>query len=192
MAADKRSDDLGRDPASSPDIKALEAQLAALAPRSDRLNRERLMFLAGRASVNDPPAIGTASRRGWLWPASTGALVGAAAALVVVAASPGVDPPAPPAPVAVASSAPRPSAAPQPSSDRVLSSLAWRPVWRAASTHCLTAGARISGLQSLTALEAEPPYNASVGAAAIDAAPILSPRSFDAALPTFELREATS
>jgi hypothetical protein len=34
-----------------PEIQALEARLAALRPREDRLNRERLMFLAGQASV---------------------------------------------------------------------------------------------------------------------------------------------
>jgi hypothetical protein len=33
------------------ELKAFEARLAALSPRDDRLDRERLMFLAGRASA---------------------------------------------------------------------------------------------------------------------------------------------
>jgi hypothetical protein len=34
------------------ELKAFEARLAALSPRDDRLDRERLMFAAGRASAN--------------------------------------------------------------------------------------------------------------------------------------------
>jgi hypothetical protein len=34
------------------ELQSLEARLAALAPRDDRLDRERLMFLAGQASVD--------------------------------------------------------------------------------------------------------------------------------------------
>lgn len=46
-------------------VKALEATLTALTPDSGQLNRDRLLFLAGRAS---------AARRHWLWPATTATL----------------------------------------------------------------------------------------------------------------------
>ncbi len=42
------------------ELKSFEAALAALAPRTDRLDRERLMFLAGRQSVF--PSTGTDRR----------------------------------------------------------------------------------------------------------------------------------
>jgi hypothetical protein len=38
----------------SPELKALEAQLAALRPSSARIDRDRLMFLAGQASPQSP------------------------------------------------------------------------------------------------------------------------------------------
>ncbi len=47
-------------------LAALEQALAALAPAPGRLDRDQLMFRAGRASV---------PRRGWLWPATAAALV---------------------------------------------------------------------------------------------------------------------
>ena len=62
-----------------PELMGLEAQLAALRPREDRLDRERLMFEAGRASgeAERPPAFAR-----WGWPASFAAMSSVAAALL--------------------------------------------------------------------------------------------------------------
>jgi hypothetical protein len=66
------------------ELKAFEARLAALAPRADRLDRERLIFLAGQASVaasaEKSPALAGGWRRHPAWPA-------AFAAMTVVAAT---------------------------------------------------------------------------------------------------------
>jgi len=68
------------------DLKALEAALAALVPRGDRLDRDRLMFLAGQAAGSQPRA----ARHRWAWPAAFSAMTAAAASLlVIVAARPG-------------------------------------------------------------------------------------------------------
>lgn len=48
-----------------PQSAALEAALRSLTPLPDRIERDRLMFRAGQASV---------PRRGWLWPSSTAAM----------------------------------------------------------------------------------------------------------------------
>jgi hypothetical protein len=65
------SEALGR-----PEMNDLEASLARLAPSPAALDRDRLMFQAGRASV----------RVRWLWPACTGAAVLTAASLALVLA----------------------------------------------------------------------------------------------------------
>ena len=39
-------------PATPQELKSIEATLSALRPRDDRLDRERLVFLAGQASVH--------------------------------------------------------------------------------------------------------------------------------------------
>jgi len=66
------------------ELKAIEARFATLAPRDDRLQRERLFFLAGQASARE--AIGdqriTAPR--WVWPASLAAMTTVAATLFVM------------------------------------------------------------------------------------------------------------
>jgi hypothetical protein len=62
---------------------ALEARLAELRPREDRLDRDRLMFLAGQASVDGGKAQTSAARR-WAWPASFAGMSAVAAALVVM------------------------------------------------------------------------------------------------------------
>lgn len=64
-----------------PELKAIEAELAMLAPRDDRMNRERLLFLAGQASVRDTAVYQKASVRRWIWPASFAAMTTVAAAL---------------------------------------------------------------------------------------------------------------
>jgi hypothetical protein len=93
------------------DLSELEAALAALVPRADGLNRDRLMFLAGQASVEpkiNQPAVGqianlphsgpignlphvaaTARPRrgaGWVWPAAFATMTGIAASLLVALA----------------------------------------------------------------------------------------------------------
>jgi hypothetical protein len=61
-------------------MKAVEAELAALRPRDDRLDRERLIFLAGQASV-----AGRWGRvSGWTWPASFAGMTAVAATLLVM------------------------------------------------------------------------------------------------------------
>jgi hypothetical protein len=68
--------------------KGIEAALGALVPRSDRLDRDRLMFLAGQAAVEAQAervsrATAAGGPRRWLWPA---AFSTASAAAVVLAA----------------------------------------------------------------------------------------------------------
>jgi hypothetical protein len=69
-------------------LKALEASLASLAPRDDRLNRERLVFLAGRASVGGPIEAGGQNPRARLesaaWPAAFAGMTVLAATLLVM------------------------------------------------------------------------------------------------------------
>jgi hypothetical protein len=92
------------------DLKEIEAALASLVPRGDRLSRDRLMFLAGQASVggrtgamatpgtdrrlvapctprrNMPTtSVGMAPARGarWAWPSAFAAMSAAAATLLV-------------------------------------------------------------------------------------------------------------
>lgn len=60
------------------DLSALEAALASLTPRADRLDRDRLMFLAGRASAAPPP-----SPRLRTWQAAFAAMSAVAASLLV-------------------------------------------------------------------------------------------------------------
>jgi hypothetical protein len=70
-------------------LKSFEARLAALSPRDDRLDRERLMFLAGRASVDCTPTPSRPSpRRSPLehkaWPAAFAAMSAVAATLLAI------------------------------------------------------------------------------------------------------------
>ena len=59
------------------DLKAFESQLSSLEPRADQLDRERICYLAGQASVNQP------STR-WAWPSSFAAMTALAATLLVM------------------------------------------------------------------------------------------------------------
>jgi hypothetical protein len=70
------------------ELKSLEAKLASLSPRPDRLDRDRLMFLAGQASlldakVNRPPIFGE-KLESRAWPAAFAAMSAVAAALLVM------------------------------------------------------------------------------------------------------------
>lgn len=85
------ANDDGKHSAGHPDwdlpeeLKLLESQLKSLKPRPDRLARERLMFLAGQASVEEahmPPR--GALRQRWAWPASFATMTAVAATLFVM------------------------------------------------------------------------------------------------------------
>jgi hypothetical protein len=70
------------DPNADPhDADSLETQLGRLRPRTDRLDRDRLMFLAGQA-VAEASARRTARR--WAWPAATGVMTAVAASLLAM------------------------------------------------------------------------------------------------------------
>ncbi len=62
------------------ELQAIELQLRSLEPRTDRLDRERLIFLAGKASV-EVVELPTAR---WAWPASLAAMTALAATLLVM------------------------------------------------------------------------------------------------------------
>jgi len=63
-----------------PELKAVEAELAGLCPRDDRLDRERLVFLAGQASLAGRPG----PRAAWAWPASLAGMTAVAATLLAM------------------------------------------------------------------------------------------------------------
>jgi hypothetical protein len=92
QAADRPSRELPTE------LKALEARFAALVPRDDCLDREQLMFLAGRASIEGPLETGNPMPRAWpeskAWPAAFAGMTAVAAALLVaLVARPVVDEP---------------------------------------------------------------------------------------------------
>lgn len=62
------------------ELQATESRLRLLAPRADRMDRERLIFLAGKASV-EVVQLPTAR---WAWPASLAAMTALAATLLVM------------------------------------------------------------------------------------------------------------
>lgn len=66
-----------------PELKAIEAELASLTPRTDRLDRERLIFLAGQQSVAAGHIGATTRVRRWGWPAAFSAMTAVAASLLV-------------------------------------------------------------------------------------------------------------
>lgn len=67
-----------------PELQALEAELALLRPRAERLPQDQLLFLAGQASVlGRDPRLGERRRR-WVWPAACAAMTALAASLLIV------------------------------------------------------------------------------------------------------------
>jgi hypothetical protein len=71
----------------TPELAAVEQQLAALAPRAARVDRDRLMFLAGAASEQGPVTRPAAVQRlSWLWPSATGVLAATSLGLAVLLA----------------------------------------------------------------------------------------------------------
>ena len=67
----------------SKDLKTFEAELATLVPRTDRLDRDRLIFLAGEQSAAASNRRATA-HRGWVWPAAFSAMTAVAATLAMI------------------------------------------------------------------------------------------------------------
>jgi hypothetical protein len=65
------------------ELKLFESQLKSLQPLPDRLARERLIYLAGRASVKAAPMPSSNGQR-WVWPTSFAAMTALAASLLVM------------------------------------------------------------------------------------------------------------
>jgi hypothetical protein len=76
-------------------LKAFEAQLAGLTPRTDRLDRERLIFLAGRQSAVAERTRPTARVIRWAWPGAFSAMTAVAATLAVLLLRGDTGPPVP-------------------------------------------------------------------------------------------------
>src|SRR5262245_25108866 len=72
----------------SGELKSLEARLAMLVPRPDRLDRDRLMFLAGQASIAETMVERTTvfgrNLENRAWPAAFAAMSAIAATLLVI------------------------------------------------------------------------------------------------------------
>ncbi len=70
------------------ELQSLEARLAALAPRNDRLDRERLVFLAGQASADvanqRPVSLFGLNLPASVWPRAFAAMTAIAAALFIM------------------------------------------------------------------------------------------------------------
>ncbi len=56
-----------------PDLEAIETALASLQPAPSGVDRDRLMYLAGRAATGGGSPDARRPRAGWLWPCSTAA-----------------------------------------------------------------------------------------------------------------------
>jgi hypothetical protein len=73
------------------ELNELERQLAALSPRASRLDRDRVMYLAGRAAAETE--LGTGGAAAWLWPSATGVMTAVSvllAMMLVLGDRPGV------------------------------------------------------------------------------------------------------
>ena len=67
-----------------PELQALEAELALLRPRADRLPREQVLFLAGQASVLGRDPVRRDGPGRWAWPTAFVAMTALAASLLAV------------------------------------------------------------------------------------------------------------
>lgn len=72
-----------RDEDLSPGVKAFEAELASLLPRTDRLDRDELLFRAGEIS-GAAKAVRASRRRSVAWPGALAAMTTVAASLLVM------------------------------------------------------------------------------------------------------------
>lgn len=66
------------------DLKAVEAELNALSPRSDTFSRDLLMFRAGQLSPRKEDDRHATPRRSWLWPTGFASMTATAAALLIM------------------------------------------------------------------------------------------------------------
>lgn len=66
------------------ELKAIEAELASLVPRTDELDRERLIFMAGQASAQKATMLPGAFLGRMAWPAATATMTAVAASLLVI------------------------------------------------------------------------------------------------------------
>jgi hypothetical protein len=182
MTAPNEPEPQDRGPERSPQLQAFEAQLAALAPRDDRLDRDRLMYMAGQASVAEAREP-RHERQRWAWPASLGAFAGAAAASLAIFV-------ARPAPIAQVITA----ATPQPRQTEAIPALSsnhWVRVVAAdvamlrdlSSDRLLTAGMTLRPAQRALAVAAPPEPAGDTPAAALVPQPRLTTRSFGELLP---------
>jgi hypothetical protein len=79
----RRDDDATPDiPPLAGELRALGAAYAQLRPTAVGLDRDRLLFLAGQASVSGMAPAVRGSRGGWFWPAATISMTGVAAMLL--------------------------------------------------------------------------------------------------------------
>jgi len=62
-------------------LEPIERALANFSPAAPRIDRDRLMFLAGQASMKGPDAVCARPGAQWFWPASTAALAATSLAL---------------------------------------------------------------------------------------------------------------
>lgn len=67
----------------SPDLQAFEALLASLQPTTGSLERDRLIFEAGKAAAETEQASPTRAAAQWLWPTVSGVMTTAAVFLLV-------------------------------------------------------------------------------------------------------------
>jgi hypothetical protein len=69
----------------SPELQAIEAEWSRLRPRADRIDRDRLMFLAGQASVaGRVDQLRPARLATWFWPTSCAGMTTVAAVLFAI------------------------------------------------------------------------------------------------------------
>jgi hypothetical protein len=68
----------------SDELAAVEAALGSVGPGPSRLDRDRVMFLAGRASLAEPSEGPTYRSRRWAWPAAFSAMTAVAATLLTI------------------------------------------------------------------------------------------------------------
>ena len=66
------------------DLTAWEARLSAFRPVPSRLDRDRVMYLAGRASAGMEPASGAKRASTWAWPAAFSVMTAIAGCLLAV------------------------------------------------------------------------------------------------------------
>ncbi|HEV3003234.1 MAG TPA: hypothetical protein VGX78_02190 [Pirellulales bacterium] len=78
---------MSREENETQDVKAVEAMLSSLAPSTGKLDRDRLMFLAGEAAALARLPLARAPLRRWAWPAAFSTMSAVAATLLALLVS---------------------------------------------------------------------------------------------------------